>query len=203
MDFRTMNQNQNLLSPWRERYRVRIGFIFALVFLWRAQPRNLVLLVLGLLIALLGVLIRQWAAGCVKKMDELAQEGPYALVRHPLYLGSFLAASGFILSSSSFSFVLSKPYLDRTLFFWCFLWILVDSIYLPKILKEEADLNLKFKCSYTEYAERIPRFFPAQFKWSDLNFNTFNWVLWKKNKEFYSLIGYLIFCIILFSRYFF
>lgn len=196
-----MNQIKTDLSPWRERYRVRIGFIFALLFLWRAQPRNLILLVLGLALALLGVLIRQWAAGCVKKLDELAQEGPYALVRHPLYLGSFLAAFGFILSSSSLSIVLSKPYLDRTLFFWCFLWILSDSIYMPKILKEEADLNLKFNNSYSEYARRVPRFFPLQFQWSSLNFSSFNWALWKKNKEFYSIIGYFIISVILFSRY--
>ena len=30
-------------------------------------------------------------------MDELATSGPYALVRHPLYVGSFLAALGFII----------------------------------------------------------------------------------------------------------
>lgn len=186
---------------WRERYRVRIGFAFAILFLWRAQPRSIVLLFLGLGIALIGVLIRQWAAGCVKKMDELATSGPYALVRHPLYLGSFIAAFGVLLSASSFSFSMTKPYFDRTLFFWAFFWILIDSIYKPKIEQEEKNLEAKFSNQFIEYVQKVPQLFPNRLRFSDLDFSSFRIAVWKKNEEYWSLIGYFILCAILIARY--
>jgi protein-S-isoprenylcysteine O-methyltransferase Ste14 len=188
-------------TDWRERYRVRIGFIIGLIFLWRAQPRSVVLLALGLLIGLLGVLIRQWAAGCVKKNDELASSGPYGLVRHPLYFGSLLAAAGLILASSSFAPGLKYPYLDRTLFFWACLWILADSVYLPKVLKEERLLREKFPGQYEEFERRVPRIWPGQVTWSSLDFSTFSWQQWKKNKEYGSLVGYAVLALVLIARF--
>ncbi|MBI2915932.1 MAG: hypothetical protein HYY07_03645, partial [Elusimicrobia bacterium] len=99
------------------------------------------------------------------------------------------------------SLSLSKPYLDRTLFFWTFFWILMDSVYWPKIRKEEKELQEKFPQEYLGYENRVPRLLPARVRWSDLDFSTFQWFLWKKNKEFYSLIGYGVMAIILISRY--
>ncbi len=189
-------------SHWREKYRVRISFVFAILFIWRAQPRSLVFLAVGFVIALLGVFIRQWSAGCVKKMDEIAQTGPYALIRHPLYFGSFLAAFGMIFSATTFSVAVAKPFLDRALFFWSFLWILADSIYLPKIRSEEENLREKFGAAYDDYAARVPQVFPRAFQWKGLDFSTFTWELWKKNKEYGSLIGFGFIYFILFSRFF-
>lgn len=188
-------------AEWKERYRVRIGLAFGLLFIWRAQPRFLPFLFAGLLIAFLGVALRQWAAGCLRKNDELATAGPYSLSRNPLYLGSFLAALGFIMAATSFSAALSKPFLDRSLFFWCFLWILAESVYWPKILKEEENLRGKFGAQYDAYAGSVPRVFPRRFKVSDLDFSTFRWDLYRRNNEFWSVLGYLAICAILIARY--
>jgi protein-S-isoprenylcysteine O-methyltransferase Ste14 len=188
-------------SDWRERYRVRIGFAVGILFLWRAQPRSIVLLALGLLAALAGVLVRQWAAGCVKKNDELARTGPYSLVRHPLYFGSFLAAAGLILASSSFAPGMKSPYLDRTLFFWAALWILADSIYLPKILKEERLLKEKFPGQYEDFENSVPRLFPKKIERSSFDFSTFSVEQWKKNEEYWSLVGYAVLALVLVARY--
>lgn len=188
-------------SHWREKYRVRISFVFALIFIWRVQPRNIGFLAAGFLIALAGILLRQWAAGCVRKMDELATTGPYALMRHPLYAGSFLAAAGMVLSASSFSIATTRPYLDRTLFFWAFLWILVDSIYKPKIESEEQNLREKFGPSYDEYAARVPRILPRRLRWSDLDFSTFSFQLWKKNAEYGSVIGFILIYAVIVARF--
>lgn len=188
-------------ADWRERYRVRIGFAIGLIFLWRAQPRSIVLLGLGLLVALAGVLVRQWAAGVVKKNDELASTGPYALVRHPLYFGSFLAAAGLILASSSFSPGLRFPYLDRTLFFWACLWVLADSIYLPKIEKEERLLREKFPGQYEEFERKVPRVLPRKASWSELDFSSFDWKQWRKNEEYWSLVGYAVLALVLVARF--
>ncbi len=191
------------LTDWRERYRVRIGFVLGMIFIWRAQPRNILFLIAGLTLALIGILIRQWASGCVKKMDELAASGPYAIVRHPLYFGSFLAAAGFILSVTSFSLSNQKPYFDRTLFFWCSLWMLIDSIYRPKIEKEEAQLRQKFAQEHALYSQSVPKLMPTKIHRSQFDFSTFQLELWKKNKEVSSAIGYFIIAFILVSRYFY
>ena len=50
-------------------------------------------------IAVLGILVRLWASGHVKKDKVLATTGPYAYVRHPLYVGNHLITFGFCLAS--------------------------------------------------------------------------------------------------------
>ena len=49
---------------------------------------------LGMLIAAIGLMVRIWATGWLCKNDELAMQGPYALTRNPLYLGTCLIALG-------------------------------------------------------------------------------------------------------------
>ena len=44
---------------------------------------------------LIGAGLRGWGAGHLVKNHELTTTGPYAHLRHPLYLGTILAASGF------------------------------------------------------------------------------------------------------------
>lgn len=56
--------------------------------------------VAGTVIAALGAAIRFWASGHVKKNRELATDGPYAYVRHPLYVGNILLLVGFSLASN-------------------------------------------------------------------------------------------------------
>jgi protein-S-isoprenylcysteine O-methyltransferase Ste14 len=51
----------------------------------------------GTISLVLGLLIRTWAAGTLVKKKRLISDGPYALVRHPLYLGSILLMLGFTL----------------------------------------------------------------------------------------------------------
>jgi len=43
----------------------------------------------------LGVLLRGWGAGHLVKNHELTISGPYAHLRHPLYLGTLLVGTGF------------------------------------------------------------------------------------------------------------
>src|SRR5471030_2759735 len=50
---------------------------------------------IGFIIA--GALIRLWSNGYAIKNDKLTTSGPYAFVRNPLYLGTFLIAIGFVI----------------------------------------------------------------------------------------------------------
>ncbi|OGR86347.1 MAG: hypothetical protein A3A86_03660 [Elusimicrobia bacterium RIFCSPLOWO2_01_FULL_60_11] len=190
-------------SPWREKYRVRLGAAAGIVFIWRAQPTSLVFLFSGLLLGSLGILLRQWAAGCLMKNDELATKGPYAIVRNPLYLGSFVAAAGLMLAATSFAHPtdLRRGHVDRTLFFWAILWIFIDSVYMPKIRKEAALLRARFGAEYDAYAERVPALFPRLSRQLRPNFSTFSVELWKKNEEYWSLVGFAFICVILIFRF--
>lgn len=87
---------------YRFRQFVGIGFLFALTLLGR--PGELgnagrTLFLIGAGFALLGILVRLWASGHVKKDKVLTTTGPYGYVRHPLYVGNHLITLGFCVAS--------------------------------------------------------------------------------------------------------
>ena len=82
------------------RYRVRLGFVAAVIGLWLATPTWRTL-VIGGAIALVGEAIRVWAAGHLEKSRAVTASGPYRFTRHPLYLGSAIIGVGFAVASGS------------------------------------------------------------------------------------------------------
>jgi protein-S-isoprenylcysteine O-methyltransferase Ste14 len=98
-------------------------------------------------IALLGLALRAWSAGHIRKNDALATSGPYAYTRNPLYLGSFVLGLGFTIASG-------RPWLGL-LFAALFL-----GIYLPVMRVEASTLSQLFGDDYARYAAAVPLFFP-------------------------------------------
>lgn len=128
-----------------KRIRVPMGFVFAAVFLWWAQPTPLTL-ALSLLLVAPGVWLRGYAAGYVRKNAELTTSGPYAHTRNPLYLGSMLIAFGFGAAAGN----------------WILLAVLAGlfaAIYIPTIQGEEEYLRVHF-AGFDAYAVRVPRLLP-------------------------------------------
>ena len=82
------------------RLRVPLGFLFGGIVLWLADPTPRALSV-GAVIAVVGELIRIWAAGHLEKGREVTASGPYALTRHPLYLGSTIIGIGLAVGAGS------------------------------------------------------------------------------------------------------
>src|SRR5262249_48563111 len=76
-----------------QRLRVPLGFVLAPAFLVFARP-SVSSLVPGAAIAVVGLAIRAWASGHLRKMAELTTSGPYAHTRNPLYFGTFLIVVG-------------------------------------------------------------------------------------------------------------
>ena len=74
------------------RARVPAGWALGALLLALSRPSADSLLV-GMLVALPGELLRLWAAGHIDKTRSLATGGPYAHTRNPLYLGSLLAGA--------------------------------------------------------------------------------------------------------------
>ncbi len=91
---------QRLLDDFRhrrERFRQFLGIAYVILVSVVGQPKPF-LFWLGTVLVIPGIAVRMWASGHIKKNKELATDGPYAYVRHPLYVGNFLIAFGFALA---------------------------------------------------------------------------------------------------------
>lgn len=113
--------------------------------LFEMKPSNLLLLCWALLLG--GVMVRIWAAGNIRKNDEITVTGIYIMVRHPLYLGTLLIYLSFLLA-------LGNIFLGVGVFI---LMILI--IYYPRILHEEKNLSKGFPEKFEQY-KKIHLLFP-------------------------------------------
>jgi hypothetical protein len=121
------------------RRRVPIGFVLGAAALWLARPTPRSLQI-GALLALVGEAVRVWAAGHLEKGREVTTSGPYALTRHPLYLGSTIMGAGLAVASASAvvaAFVLGYLAVALT----------------AAIRTEESHLTEKFGGAYPAYRE--------------------------------------------------
>lgn len=157
-----------------QRIRVPLGFLFAAIFLVFARPAPLSLAIGGSF-AVLGLLIRGWASGHIRKNQELAVSGPYSFTRNPLYLGSFILGLGFTIASGVWWLGL--------LFIALFL-----GIYLPVMRVEAEDLKAIFGEQYLRYARQVPLFFPRPTKKiaSDVKFDK---NLYLRYREYRAALG--------------
>ena len=85
---------------FNEILRQGIGLLLVAVCAYYAQP-DTGTVAIGLAMAVAGQVFRIYAAGFIHKNKQLASTGPYALVRHPLYLGNFLILIGFTLAAAN------------------------------------------------------------------------------------------------------
>jgi protein-S-isoprenylcysteine O-methyltransferase Ste14 len=134
------NSGFRRIAPLIARKRVAAGFVLSVVVLWLSKPTPRTL-VIGAAIALAGEAIRVWAAGHLEKGREVTSSGPYALTRHPLYLGSSLIATGIAIASA-------RPIV-----------VLVIAAYIAitvaaAIWTEEAELTDRFGQQYPNYRDR-------------------------------------------------
>jgi protein-S-isoprenylcysteine O-methyltransferase Ste14 len=157
------------------RLRVTCGFIMVAGFVWFSRP-DARSLAWGLPVSALGIALRAWATGHVEKNIRLAESGPYAYVRNPLYMGTLLAAAGFAIASRQWPLAV--------LFGMVFLFI-----YLPAIELEEQHLRKLFP-DFAAYAERVPALWPTLTPMQRPE--RFRWDLYIRNREYQALIGFLI-----------
>ena len=165
------------------RIRVPLGFAVAAVFLIFAAPTSRSL-VWSLPLVLVGLWLRGYASGYVKKNSELTQTGPYAYTRNPLYLGSMALAAGFAVAAGAIS-------ANR----WWLLVLLIAmflAIYVPTILSEEAFLRAAFP-DFDGYARRVPRLLPrltpAHSAASNQQAGRFAPERYRHHREYNALIG--------------
>ncbi len=174
--------------PWRPlrdflvRRRVRISAIAFILLIAEdvvhgVRPHGLLdwhdaksMVGLGLVLGGLG--LRSWAAGVCRKGAELTTRGPYQLMRHPLYVGSFLLMIGFC------------TLIDDPENVWFVLGPL-SALYLLGVGSEEQTLAGRFGEDWRRYAESTPRFIPRRIYSQEMR----HWKLatWLRNREYRTL----------------
>lgn len=132
-------------------------------------------LLCGVGIAILGLLLRGYAAGHLRKHKQLAISGPYAFTRNPLYLGSVLLAAGFSVASHSWiSTLLLAAYL---------------AIFYPVVIRrEQSELKTLYGAAFVEYASQVPAFWP-RLSPAMASTERFSWPLYRQNREYEAAVG--------------
>jgi protein-S-isoprenylcysteine O-methyltransferase Ste14 len=163
------------MAPWR----VRSGYAAGLLYAWFAAPTPQSL-VLGALVAALGLVIRGAAAGYLRKNETLTTCGPYAYTRNPLYFGSALLALGLLLAGNSWiAALLVAAYIG---------------VFYPAVIRFEAQhLRKLHGLAYDAYAAHVPLFFPrltpAPALADAADPALFSWERYQANREHHTAIG--------------
>ncbi len=133
------------------RRRVALGFAGGVLFALLAEPTRPSVF-FGFWIAVAGEALRTWASGVIVKNEVLATEGPYAVVRNPLYVGSYLCGVGVALMGRNA---------------WLTLGFAVGFplVYGVLVRKEEARMMTRYGDEYIAYAGRVSRFIPNMKPW--------------------------------------
>ena len=160
-----------------QRFRVPLGFLFAVLFLLFTKPTHLSLAI-GAIASIIGLIMRAWASGHIRKNQDLAVSGPYAYTRNPLYVGSFVMGIGFAIASGVWW--LGIPFS-----------IVFLRIYLPVMRVEAKELTDIFGDSFKKYAEEVPLFIPRLSKYEDENGSPkgFEMELYRESQEYQAALG--------------
>ncbi len=186
-----------------QRIRVPAGFILAPLLVIAARPTG-ISLIAGAALALIGLTIRAWASGHLRKNQELCVAGPYAYTRNPLYFGTFIMATGIAVATNSLWFV--------ALFIAVYLLI-----YLPVMAAEAEYMQELFPDEYEIYSRRVPLMFPRLTPYrpnkadnqpdsqvSPPNaIRSFDSSLYLRHREYRAAIGIAFVMALLAARYFF
>ncbi len=168
-------------SEFAMRWRVRLGYPVALLYLVFVRPLEQSIII-GAVIAALGLCVRGAAAGHLRKHEQLATGGPYAYTRNPLYFGSALIAAGFLVAGR---FWVDGGWVAAALVVAYF------GYFYPAVMKRETEeLRSRYGTAFDDYAARVPLFLP-RFRRSESPAEEFSWEQYRRNREYQAALGVL------------
>lgn len=185
--------NRIRLQHLAQRIRVPAGLVLAPLLIIAARPTPMSLLI-GALTAILGLMIRAWASGYLRKNMELTVTGPYAHTRNPLYLGTFIMGGGIAIASGAWWFAV----------LYITLYLL---IYVPVMIAEAETLDQLFPGDYPDYSRKVPLFVPRPSSYrapaADITDNArrFAWPQYMRHREYRAAIGVAIALVLLAAKY--
>jgi protein-S-isoprenylcysteine O-methyltransferase Ste14 len=139
----------------------------------------------------LGEFVRLWAAGHLHKNDELTVSGPYAFVKNPLYIGTFLISVGMcVLAARTPVGVIYIDYIN-----WVLLGLFLLTFiayYVPYKRKREGDrLRRIFGEAWDAYDQRVPDYLPklVPYRPSDAPSVRWSWAAVCRNSEQWTAVA--------------
>jgi protein-S-isoprenylcysteine O-methyltransferase Ste14 len=156
------------------RWRVDLAWLGVLALPWAHPTRTSI--AAGLPLIAFGVALRAWARGHLERAEEVTTGGPYAHLRHPLYVGSFAIALAFALMTRlrPLPFVVAGTFV---------------AMYVPKALREEAYLRRRFGATYADYARRVGAVIPSWAGSPSPSTSRFAWRRVIRHREWHTWIG--------------
>jgi len=158
--------------------RTKSAWLIVVPFFLLAGPTR-ASLAIGAVLSLVGLALRAWSAGTIHKGETLTMSGPYAFVRNPLYVGSFLIGAGLAVAGGSW--------------LWLVLFLVFfAALYGPTVAAEAARLTEKFGHRYVEYSGQVPAFIPRLTPFrggGGERPGEFEWSQYDRNREWEALLG--------------
>jgi protein-S-isoprenylcysteine O-methyltransferase Ste14 len=118
---------------------------------WKNEAADEISDIVGMGLILFGFLFRIAARGYKEEKccngHFLVQDGPYAIIRNPMYFGTFIIGTGIV---------------AMLLNLWVFVIFVAGffMIYIPQMKKEERVLLERFGQTYKEYCDITPKYIP-------------------------------------------
>lgn len=169
---------------YSEFFRQALGLLLIPIYALLANPL-LISFTIGCLIALIGMLVRLYASGFIVKNKQLATNGPYSLVRHPLYTGNLLLMIGFTFACGQWWALLVSA-----VFWWIFYPVTIEY--------EDRKLHGIFGEAWEVWSNTVPAVIPRSLQIRDGGSWSFE-TSWKQNYEA-IIVVYTIFWLVYIGR---
>ena len=158
--------------------RVPLGVLVAAGLIYIARPEWFWA---GLAVSMFGELIQLWSFASLNKNVDLACNGPYALVRNPMYLGRYFILLGAVMLLGSGWAVLAYSVI--------YYFYMVN-----RVKREERRLRPALGEAYEDYCAHVHAFVPgAPYRGNPVLY--WNWALFRQNRAGANLVGTLAFWI--------
>jgi protein-S-isoprenylcysteine O-methyltransferase Ste14 len=158
-----------------QRWRVPLGFLAVAIFLVLAHP-TWRLIAFGAPLTLMGLGVRAWASGHLRKNSTLATAGPYAFTRNPLYFGSLIMLMGVLISGGNVWLAMA-------------LLALFLLVYYRVMKNESLYMQELFLGDYERWASEVPLFVPRLVPLRGVSAEAYDIRLYLQHREYRALIG--------------
>ncbi len=172
-------------------YWLRLRGVWLLLppFLYFADPTP-GMFAAGGTVSVLGLLLRTWAGGTLRKDKVVVTTGPYAYTRNPLYLGTLLIGVGACIAAS--------------LPLWGLAAVLVFiPVYGQTMRREQRELEERFGEAYEDYARHVPLAWPrlTPYRPREVQSEPFNWQRYWINREWEAALGSVLLYVLIGAKY--
>ena len=103
----------------------------------------------GLIVSGVGAAAQWWCFGCIKTQKELAVNGPYRMVRNPMYLSRFFLVFGALMFTGN-----AWPAAAFVVLYYFYM--------VNRVKREEVKLEQAFGDRYREYCRQVRAFLPLR-----------------------------------------